>query len=53
MNKTIRAAKYLQKGNGDYIPFRLEIRKRSCNQINKVLDKYFLQSLSYIDKDNH
>ena len=38
MNKTIGAATYLTKGNGDYIPFRIEIYGTNCTYINKMLE---------------
>ena len=51
MNKTIGEAKYLQKGNGDYIPFRVAISDINCDTINSMLDKT-AQEILYISKDN-
>ena len=33
----IGAANYLQKGNGDYIPFRIFITRTTCDKINLML----------------
>ena len=35
-NKTIGEAKYSQKGNGDYIPFRIRIKAKKCYDILRV-----------------
>ena len=37
MNQTIGKATYLEKGNGDYIPFRLWMRGINCNEIDEML----------------
>ena len=37
MNGTIGEAKYLQKGSGDFIPFKLAILNTNCAQIEKML----------------
>lgn len=35
-NKTIWEAKYSQKGNGDYIPFRKRIKAKKCIDILRI-----------------
>ena len=37
-NKTIGEAKYLQKGNGDYIPFRIRIKVYKCETITPIIE---------------
>ena len=34
----IAAAKYLQKKNGDYFPFRMKVSHTKCEKINKMLN---------------
>jgi hypothetical protein len=51
-NKTIGEAKYLQKGNGDYIPFRMEIEGSNCDKFNKMIESSNLM-IKYIPKDEN
>ena len=37
MKRTIGNATYITKGNGDYIPFRIEMRGTNCDYINEML----------------
>ena len=38
MHKEIGQVLYLNKSNGDYIPFYLEIQKNDCNGILPILN---------------
>ena len=51
INKTIGEAKYLQKGNRDYFPFRIYIENFDCAKINQLLDESY-QFIMYLSKDN-
>ena len=44
---------YLNKSNGQYIPFVLEIIARTCDDIQPILDKPGLQRIFFIDKETN
>ena len=50
--KTIGEAKYLKKGSGDYIPFRMELMFTNCDKINEMLGENPLQ-IWFITKDTN
>ena len=38
-NKIIGEAQYLNKSNGDYIPFRIKMTNTNCHKIRPILNQ--------------
>ena len=50
-NNKIGSATYINKSDGEYIPFRVRFHGTNCNFIQQMVDEPS-QTLEYIDKDN-
>ena len=49
--KKIGSAKYLNKSNGEYIPFGVRMSGTNCTYIQKMLDE-INQTIGFIDKND-